>query len=69
MKGRFKGTNTMYLLKKEEVTQNWFREVTYGRVVCDVREGKADKKLKFNSKREQNNTLATEEHPLPIYSQ
>ena len=43
MKVRIKGTNTMYFIKKEELPQNLFREITYSRVVYDVREVKADK--------------------------
>ena len=44
MKHIVKVTNTMSFIKKEEAPQNRFREVTYGRVVCNAREGKYDKK-------------------------
>ena len=43
MEGRVKVTNTMYFIKKEEVPQNRFGEVTYGRVVCHVKERKYEK--------------------------
>ena len=42
MKGRVKGTHTIYFIKIEEVPKNQFREVTYSRVVCGVREGKPE---------------------------
>ena len=45
MKGHVKCTNKMSFIKKEEVPQNIFREVTYSRVVCDVRERKSEKKI------------------------
>ena len=37
IKGHVKGTNTVSLIKEEEVPQNKFIEVTYSRVVCDMR--------------------------------
>ena len=33
----------MFFIKKNETPNNRRRDVTYGRIVCDVREGKAEK--------------------------
>ena len=43
MKGRVKYTNTMFFITKEEAPQNWFKDITYERVVWYMREGKDDK--------------------------
>ena len=68
MKGRVKCTNKMSFIKKEEVPQNIFRDVTYGRVVCDIREGKPDKnRTGLIVGGGESNTLATAKHPRPVY--
>lgn len=42
MKGRVEGTNTMSFIHKREVPKNRYKDVTYGRIVCGVRPGKAE---------------------------
>ena len=37
------GTDTMFFIDENKIPKNRQRDVTYGRIVCDVREGKADK--------------------------
>ena len=41
---RVDGTYTLFFINKNNIPKNCQREVTYGRIVCDVREGKSDKK-------------------------
>ena len=43
MPNRFDGTDTMFLIDKNTIPQNRQNDVTYRRIVCDVREGKAEK--------------------------
>ena len=38
-----KGTNTVFFIDKSEVPQERFRDVTYGKFVCNVRPKKEDK--------------------------
>lgn len=42
MKDRVKGTDTMNFIHKYEVPQDRFKDVTYGRIVCDVRPQKEE---------------------------
>ena len=35
MKGRVTGTNTMFFIPKGNIPQDRFKDVTYGRIVCD----------------------------------
>ena len=35
--GRVTGTNTVFLIKKSEVPQERFKDITYGKFVCMVR--------------------------------
>ena len=37
-----KGTNTIFFIKKDKVPQNRNRDVTYGHIICDYRDGKAE---------------------------
>ena len=43
MPGRVDGTNTLFFIDEEKIPRDRRRDVTYGRVVCDVLEGKAGK--------------------------
>ena len=43
MPGRVEGTNTIFFIHKKQVPSNRWQDVTYGRIVCDVREQKAEK--------------------------
>ena len=38
------GTNTLCFIDEEKIPRDRIKDVTYGRVVCDVREGKTEKK-------------------------
>ena len=40
---RVPGTNTMFFIHKTELPLNRWSDVTYGRIVCDVRPNKAEK--------------------------
>ena len=42
MPGRVDGTNTLFFIDEEKIPQDRRKDVTYGRVVCDIREGKED---------------------------
>ena len=44
MPGRVEGTDTMFFINKEEVPQDRFKDVTYGKFVVDYRENKEEKK-------------------------
>ena len=43
MPGRVEGTDTMFFVDKNKVPQDRWKDMTYGRIVCDVREHKAEK--------------------------
>jgi hypothetical protein len=43
MPGRVKGTDTMFFVDKNKVPKDRWKEMTYCRKVCDVREHKAEK--------------------------
>jgi len=40
IEGIVEGTNTMFFIDNDQVPHERFRDVTYGRIVCDFREGK-----------------------------
>ena len=40
---RVEGTDTMFFIKKEEVPQDRFKDVTYGKFVVDYQENKEEK--------------------------
>ena len=40
--GRTKGTNTIFFVAKKATPQDRFRDITYGKFVCDVRPQKAE---------------------------
>ena len=40
--GRIKGTNTIFFINKDDVPQDRFKDVTYGKFVCDLRPNKAE---------------------------
>ena len=39
MEDQVEGTNTMFFIDKNQVPHDSFRDVTYGRIGCDYREG------------------------------
>ena len=41
--GQVDGTNTLFSIDKEKIPRDIRKDVTYGRVFCGVREGKAEK--------------------------
>jgi len=43
MPGRVEGTDTMFFVDKNKVSKDRWKDMTYGRIVCDVREHKAEK--------------------------
>ena len=43
MPGRVEGTDMMFFIKKEEVPQDRFKDVTYGKFVVDYQENKEEK--------------------------
>ena len=43
MPNRVDGTDTMFFIDENKIPKNRQRDVTYGRIVCDVREGKSEK--------------------------
>ena len=43
MPNRVKGTDTMFFIDEKNIPRDRRGDVTYGRIVCDVREGKAEK--------------------------
>ena len=43
MPGRNEGTNTIYFIHKNDVPDDRWKDVTYGRIVCNVRPEKAEK--------------------------
>ena len=43
MPGRVDGTNTLFFIDEEKIPRDRRKDVTYGRVVCDVRKGKTEK--------------------------
>ena len=42
MPGRVDGTDTIHFIHKHEVPRDRFRDVTYGKINCHYREGKAE---------------------------
>ena len=42
MPGRVDGTNTLFFIDEEKIPRDRRKDVTYRRVVCDVREGKTE---------------------------
>jgi len=40
--GRVEGTNTIFFINKNEVPNDRFKDITYGKIVCNYREGKDD---------------------------
>ena len=40
---RVEGTDTMFYINENEIPNNRQRNVMYGRIVCNVREGKSEK--------------------------
>ena len=42
MPGRNKGTNTIFLIPKDEVPADSWRDITYGKIVCNVRPQKSE---------------------------
>ena len=43
MPGQVDGTNTLFFIEEEKIPRDRRKDVTYGRVVCDVRKGKTEK--------------------------
>ena len=43
MPNRFDGTDTMFFIDKNKIPKNRRRDVTYGRIICGVQEGKSEK--------------------------
>ncbi len=43
MPGHVEGTNTIFFITKDQIPQNRFRDVTYGKFVVDYRENKEEK--------------------------
>ena len=43
MKGRVDGTDTMFFVHKSQIPKDRWKDLTYGRIVCDYRENKAEK--------------------------
>ena len=43
MPGRVDGTNTLFFIDEEKIPRDRIKDVTYRRVICDVREGKMEK--------------------------
>ena len=58
------------LHQREEVPQNRFIDITYGRVVCDVQKGRPEKTGQGQQSEERKiNIQATATNPQLIYSQ
>ena len=47
MPGRVDGTNTLFFIDEEKIPRDRRKDVTYRRVVCDVREGKTEKTAQY----------------------
>mgnify|MGYP006166622523 CR=1 FL=1 len=42
MPGRVEGTNTIFFIPKVSVSADRWKDVTYGRIVCDIRDNKVE---------------------------
>ena len=42
MQGKVKGTNTMFFIRKNEISTNRLCDITYGSIVCEYQDGKTE---------------------------